>query len=261
MIERVYHRVLMALRSFLRRGTVEQELDEELQFHLDQMQEFSGSRRDDLSDARWRARRHMGSVDSVKEACRDMRTLRPVEHFLTDLRFGARLLVRGPGFTTVAVLSLALGIGSSSAIFSVIDAIVLRSLPIADPQELHIAQAMAPDEVEQFFSYPVVERAAELLAGRAQVAAQSSVESVLIATERGRGWSESSRGGAAATGGRRLLWHLAPACSDRSSARSRRQSNPRPTSRRGDERSVLEPPVWPVRTRAGYRADHQRRHR
>ena len=114
-----------------------------------------------------------------------MRTLRPVEHFLHDLRFGARLLVRGPGFTTVAVLSLALGIGSSSAIFSVINAIVLRSLPIADPQELHIAQAMEPDEVEQLFSYPVVARAACLLAGRAQVAAQSSVESVLIATRGG----------------------------------------------------------------------------
>jgi hypothetical protein len=185
MVERVYHRVLMALRSFLRRGTVEQELDEELQFHFDQMQEFSVSRGDDLSDARWRARRHMGSVDSVKEACRDMRTLRLVEHVLTDLRFGARLLVRGPGFTTVAVLSLALGIGSSSAIVSVINAIVLRSLPIADPQELHIAQAMELEEVEQFFPYPVVARAAELLAGRAQVAAQSSVESALIATREG----------------------------------------------------------------------------
>jgi putative ABC transport system permease protein len=135
MVERLYHRVLTALRSFLRRGTVEQELDEELQFHLDQMQEFAVSRGDDLSDARWRARRQMGSVESVKEACRDMRTLRFVEQFLNDLRFGARLLVRGPAFTTVAVLSLALGIGSSSAIFSVINAIVLRPLPIADPQE------------------------------------------------------------------------------------------------------------------------------
>jgi predicted permease len=187
MVERVYHRVLIALRSFLRRGTVEQELDEELQFHLDQMKEFAVSRGDDLSDARRRARRHMGSVDSVKEACRDMRTLRLVEHLLTDLRFGARLLVRGPGFTTVAVLSLALGIGSSSAIVSVINAIVLRSLPIADPQELHIAQARRGDQVQVFFSYPVVERAAEILAGRARVAAQSSVESVLIATRDGGG--------------------------------------------------------------------------
>jgi predicted permease len=185
MYPRLHHRVFIALRSFLRRRTADQELDEELRFHLDQMQEFAVSRGDTPSDAWWRARRHMGSLDQVKEACRDMRTLRPVEHFLHDLRFGARLLVRGPGFTTVAVLSLALGIGSSSAIFSVINAIVLRSLPIADPQELHIAQAMEPDEVEQLFPYPVVARAAELLAGHAQVAAQSSVESVLIATREG----------------------------------------------------------------------------
>ncbi|MGH8638031.1 MAG: permease prefix domain 1-containing protein, partial [Burkholderiales bacterium] len=164
----------MSLRSFLRHRTVDQELDEELQFHLDQMQEFAVSRGEAPSDARWRARRHMGSVDQVKETCRDMRTLRPVEHFLRDLRFGARLLARGPGFTTVAVLSLALGIGSSSAIFSLINAIVLRPLPVADPQELYIAQATEPDELELLFSYPVVARAATLRAGRAQVAAQSS---------------------------------------------------------------------------------------
>lgn len=185
MLESLYHRVLMALRSFLWRRTVDHELDEELQFHLEQMQQSAVSRGDDPSDARWRARRHMGSVDQVKEACRDMRTLRPVEHFLQDLRFGARLLARGPGFTAVAVLSLALGIGSSSAIFSLINAVVLRPLPIANPEELHIAQATERDQVNLRFSYPVVERASELLGGRAQVAALSSVESVLIATRGG----------------------------------------------------------------------------
>ena len=179
---RLHRRVFMALRSFLRRRTADQELDEELQFHLEQMQELAVSRGDDPSDARWRARRQMGSVDHVKEACRDVRTLRPVEDFLRDLRFGARLLVRGPGFTAVAVLSLALGIGASSAIFSLINAIVLRPLPVADPQELYIAQAIEPDEIELLFSYPVVERAANLLAGRAGIAALSSVESALIAT-------------------------------------------------------------------------------
>ena len=185
MVERFYQRVLIALRSFLRRRTVDQELDEELQFHLEQMEEFAVSRGNDPSEARWRARRYVGSVDSVKEACRDMRTLRPVEHFLHDVRFGARLLARGPGFTAVAVVSLALGIGATSAIFSLINAIVLRPLPIANPEELHIAQTTGPDQVNLRFSYPVVERAAELLADRGQVAAQSSVESVLIATRGG----------------------------------------------------------------------------
>jgi len=176
MLERLYRRVLMALRSFLWRRTVDHELDAELQFHLEQMQESAVSRGDDPSDERWRARRHMGSLDQVKEACRDMRTLRPVEHFLHDLRFGARLLARGPGFTAVALVSLALGIGATSAIFSLINAIVLRPLPIANSEELHIAQTTERDQVNLRFSYPVVERAAELLAGRGQVAAQSSVE-------------------------------------------------------------------------------------
>lgn len=173
----------MALRSFLRRRTVEQELDAELQFHLEQMQECAVSRGDDPSDARWRARRQMGSVDHVKEACRDMRTLRPVEHFLHDLRFGARLLARGRGFTTVAVLSLALGIGASSSILSLINAIVLRALPVADPHELYIAQVTEPHEVDLLFSSSVVERASNLLDGRAEIAAQTSTESVLIGTQ------------------------------------------------------------------------------
>jgi predicted permease len=193
---RLHRRVSMALRSFFGRRTADRELDEELQFHVDQMQELAVSRGDDPADARRRARRHVGSLDHVKEACRDMRTLRPFEHFLRDLRFGARLLARSPAFTVVALLSLALGIGSTSAIFSLINAIVLRPLPIVDPQELHIAQAMEPDEPELLFSYPVVERAAGLLAGRAEIGAQSSTESVLVATrggDRGNSAPETAR--------------------------------------------------------------------
>ena len=182
MHQRLLQRVLMALRSLLRRKAVDQELDEELRFHLEQMQELAVSRGDDPAEARWRARRHMGSVDHVKEACRDMRTLRPLEHFLHDLRFGARLLARGRGFTTVAVVSLALGIGASSSIFSLINAIVLRPLPVANPHELYIAKVTELHEVDLLFSSAVVERASVLLAGRAEIAAQSSTESVLVGT-------------------------------------------------------------------------------
>src|SRR4029453_8582524 len=82
-------------------------------------------------------RRRAFSLDSVKEACRDMRPLRPLEHFLQDLRFGARLLARGPVFAIVAVLSLALGIGANSAIFSLINAIVLRTLPVERADQLY----------------------------------------------------------------------------------------------------------------------------
>ena len=124
----------------LRRRAVDRELDEELRFQPIRCRSSRSARGDGPSDARWQARRHMGSVHGIKEACRDMRTLRPLEHFLQDLRFGVRLLVRGRGFATVAVVSLALGIGASSSIFSVINAIVLRPLPVADPHELHIAQ-------------------------------------------------------------------------------------------------------------------------
>ncbi len=109
-----------------------------------------------------------------------MRTLRPVEQFLHDFRFGARLLARGRGFTAVAVVSLALGIGASSSIVSVINAIVLRPLPVADPHELYIAQVTEPHEIDLLFSSAVVERAVNMLAGRAEVAAQSSTESVLV---------------------------------------------------------------------------------
>jgi predicted permease len=180
MLERLYHRVRLALRSFLWQRTADRELDDELQFHFDQMQEFGCLRGDDPSDARRRAQRHMGSVEYVKDACRDMRTLRPLEDFLHDLRFGARLLAAGRAFTVVAVVSLALGIGASSSIFSLINAIVLRPLPVSDAHELYIAQVTEPHEVDLLFSSAVVERASNLLGGRAELAAQSSTESVLV---------------------------------------------------------------------------------
>jgi len=188
---RLHHRIFVAVRSFVCRQTVERELEEELQFHLEQMEEREVAHGAGRGDAHIQARRRFGGLDQVKERCRDMRTLRPVEDFLQDVRFGSRLLVRGPVFTAVAVMSLAIGIGASSAIFSLINAIVLRPLPVPQPEELYLAQVTRPGDVNLRFSYPVFESARELLAGRAELCAQSSIEAVRIATRSGAGVSTS----------------------------------------------------------------------
>ena len=143
MATRLHHRVWTALRSFIGRRAAERELDDELRFHFEQMQAYEATRAANqaasantpANDVYLRTRRRFGGFDQVKEACRDMRTLRPLEDFLKDLRFGARLLVRGPVFSIVAILSLALGIGATSAIFSLINAIVLREREDGDDRE------------------------------------------------------------------------------------------------------------------------------
>src|SRR5579864_3828350 len=87
-------------------------------------------------DARYLAQRELGGIEQIKEECRDMRRTNMIENFLKDLRYGLRQLRRSPGFTAVAIITLALGIGANTAIFSLIDAVMLRALPVREPQQL-----------------------------------------------------------------------------------------------------------------------------
>jgi putative ABC transport system permease protein len=126
----------LRLRSLFRRAQVERELNEELQYHLERRIEEHLAEGMTAEEARHAALRAMGGVEQRKEECRDMRRVNLIENTLQDLRFAGRMLRRSPGFTAVAILSLALGVGANTAIFQLLDAVRLRSLPVAKPREL-----------------------------------------------------------------------------------------------------------------------------
>src|SRR5262245_698719 len=89
-----------------------------------------------LEEATRAARRRFGNLQNVREDCREARGASFGETLWQDIRFGVRMLLKNRGFTTVAVLTLALGTGANTAIFTLIDAVMLKMLPVQSPQEL-----------------------------------------------------------------------------------------------------------------------------
>jgi predicted permease len=120
----------------LRRRNVETQLDKELRDHIErQVADYTSAGLSE-SDARRRALLEFGGVEQVKELCRDVRGTRWLDELAQDIRYGLRVLRRNPSFTFAAVLSLALGIGATTAIFTLIDAVMLKPLPVREPDRL-----------------------------------------------------------------------------------------------------------------------------
>src|SRR5438067_276866 len=141
----------------LRRREVK--LDAELSDHVERQVADYMSAGMSEPDARRRARLEFGGIDQVKELCRDVRPTRWLDHIWRDVRYAGRSLRRNPRFATAAILTLSLGIGANTAIFSVAYSVLIKPLPYAAPEQIYSVEVVVPERREQIPSLPVTVQA------------------------------------------------------------------------------------------------------
>jgi predicted permease len=151
---RTLHRVISGLRALTRRRRAEQELDAELLDFLTTAIEAKVARGMSRVEAERAARLELGSAAAVKDWTRDVGWESRVESVWQDVRYAARMLRRAPGFTAIAVLTLALGIGATTAIFTVVEGVILRPLPIVEPDRVFTVQTVDDRFTGRTFTYP-----------------------------------------------------------------------------------------------------------
>jgi predicted permease len=190
MLRKLFHR----LRAGLRRRNIEREMDRELQFHLEMETAENVRRGMSEEEARRAVRLSFGGVERTKEAYRDIARFRRLEELWKDARYGARMLLKTPGFTAAAALTLALGVGANTAVFSVVYATLLKPLPYPEAERIYGVEVVIPERSLSFAG-----RIQDYLEWRKAATAFSAV----AALQQG-GWNLTGNGEPEGVGGARV---------------------------------------------------------